>query len=482
MADDFDKGQPHAGMTPYRARVTNYRPDYSDFDAPEGMVAVTEISDGSLGFDLTNLLSAFGWDPNKDWVDVSVDYEGEQPSIVIGRVPKDEQPPGDDPSKISNLHTITYSARGGEQFQIPTPERTLDAFDISTEAYRPERDVFLFDVFADPDYADTIILDPIGYASDFVWPNKQFSFPEVDDVIDTVARDTGVDADELAEWIDRIASEVVSPTFPALGVPVEHDPLFLSVNGQRVAVIPTSEVDGNPGLVHALGTFYRIGGPMLEAIWNVHEQTAEQLLTKLHERGIPDDNPINAHGVDAAVIPVTAGGEGGEPGIMSKTLPPITERTMTAVTAGTTSPPELKNWLTDFATEVTNDMVKDSGMRVDREPINVPFTPQSPLPIEYSAVRIHFVEESALAELAKEAGLSDPDMAVQRAHDEQAERILMSLSGLPRDYKTFREDSHAIIVPIEPGDPGDPTQDGNSEETSGSTPDDTTQQTLPDNS
>lgn len=481
MADDLEREQPHEGMTPYRERSTSLRPDPSNFEPPEGMVTLTEITDGTLGFDLTEITTALGWDPEENWVSVAPDSEG-GPALIVGRVPKDES--DTDPSMESNLQTIEHSLVDGEpRVQIPVPDRHLELFGINGDSYRRGSDPFLFDTFAEAEYPDTIILEPLGYVSDWVWPNSDFNFPEVGTVVQDVADVSGVDEDELTGWIDRVAGEVVTPTFLQFGVPIEERPTFLTVNGQRVAIVTTSAVDGLPGLVQILGNFYRLQSPLLDAVWEVHQRTAQELLSELHGGSIPDDHPIQQENIDATVIPVTPGREDGEAGIMSKTTTPIKERTVTAVAAGSSLPVDVYNWLTDFATEVTNDMVKDSGLRVDREPVNIPYTPSTPLPVDYSGVRIHFVEEGALETLAAEAGLSEPDPAAQRAHDEQAERLLMALPEVPQDYKLFREDSHAIVVPIFDDEEGNPATNGASSsnqtpETDGSG---TTQQTLPGN-
>lgn len=482
MADDLDREQPHEGMTPYRERSTSLRPDPSTFEVPEGMVTLTEISDGSLGFDLTEITTALGWEPEENWVSVAPDSEDGDHALIVGRVPKEGA--DTDPSMESNLQTIEHSLVDGEpRVQIPVPDRHLQLFDIDADSYRRGSDPFLFDAFAEAEYPDTIILEPLGYVSEWVWPNSDFSFPEVGSVISDVANVSGVDKDELAGWISRVASEVVTPTFYQFGVPVEGRPTFLTVNGQRVAIVTTPAVDGLPGLVQILGNFYRLQSPLLDAVWEVHQRTAKQLQSELHDGSIPDDHPIQQEHIDATVIPVTPGRDDGEPGIMSKTTTPIKERTVTAVTTGSSLPIDVYNWLTDFASEVTNDMLKDSGLRVDREPVNIPYTPATPLPVDYSGVRIHFVEDGALETLAAEAGLPEHDPAAQRAHDEQAERILLALDEVPRDYKMFREDSHAIVVPIFDNEEGNPAVDNGSssshtQETDGSG---TTQQTLPGN-
>ncbi|MFC6770004.1 hypothetical protein ACFQDD_00440 [Halorubrum pallidum] len=478
MADEFDEGSLHEGMVPYRERVTDLRPDYSEFEIPERMVSLQEISDGTLGFDLTDVFSAYGWDPDTHWVDVTVDNESL--ALMLIRVNKADEPDMD-PSRASQRQTINHSARGGEQFTLKIPDRNLTPFGIEPNSYSGESDPFLFELFMDPDTPDMVMLDPVGRVSELVWPNSEFSFPMVEGVVDEVATEMQVDVDELTEWVNRIASEFVTPTLLKLGVSVVEEPTFLSANGQRVAIATTSEVDGLPGLFFALDSLYGIPDKMLDAIWQVHQLTADRLLTELYDGEIPEDHPVMERGTDAAVIPVTKGRSDGESGIMSKTHPPIAGQAITAVTAGKTTPGELHDWLTDFATEVTNEMVKDSGLRTDREPVNIPYTPPSELPVSYSAVRIHFVEEGALSELAEQAGLPEPELAAQRAHDEQAERILMSISGLPRDYRTFRRDSHAIVVPIPDGADGHPLENdngGNNGTNSGTDTDDTTQQTL----
>lgn len=448
-------------------------------DFPEGVIALREYSEGGRFYvTISEVVDDLGYEAGSDYLHVFWDHRQTPPAFQLEHVPN---PTGMDESDPKVRKIID----NGTTARLTLPGQDLGEYGVGIDIDNyDEEDPFLFE----PVYVETdelFYLNPLGHVSEVFRYDERIRSPIPEAAVAETASAEDISEPRLQELLDMVSMTLATETFEAAGFPLsdaEPDIVSISGTGQRLALHYAPSPENRSVFREVLTGIYDASEAEATACWSAHQKFAKRLLTELAtaeygEPHIPDDHPINDPETEAIVIPLDPpetdgsstedtpssmadqsdsdaspmGGESDETAIQRERVPPIEPSIISLATQSFVVDAEaLREGLDTLTSTLTADRLSESGIQIDRDPVTVSFQPSAEMPVDYSNVRIHFVAKHGLEELAKSQTNLAPEIAeaCRNVHNKQAEQLLSRRGDVPAEYRRFREDSDAVLVPV----------------------------------
>ncbi|MDH5021789.1 hypothetical protein [Halobacterium rubrum] len=446
---------------------------------PDGVIALrSRKNNNQFYISITDVVDELGYDAGEDYLHCMFEAGGDNkpPALAFEHIPNPTKPDkqNDRSRKIVDNQT---SAR----LILPKGELGEYGVGIDLENYDND-DPYLFDpVFVES--SEVFYLVPLGHVSEVFRYDERNVDLYPDSLTAGIAKEIGVDVEAVEKTLDMVSKTLSVETFTSAGIPIGDDPTVVSVAGQRLAIYDAPNQRGRSAFQDALMSIYDASPEVAEAVWSVHQEYADHLLSQLGtvddaDAERPEGDPVAASNQEAVIVPLDppqeaagtvdeeaetdSGAEGNPDGASTQSsltdhggverslgvpVQPSVER-LASQTQGIEQD-TLHDALETVAKRVTVDSLQEADVLSDREAVRIPFETDHEEPVTYSSVDVVFVEEGALPELTADLDVEeDVGEAVQQAHNKQAEELVKQRPDAPAEYRRFRQESDAVVVPV----------------------------------
>jgi len=445
-------------------------------DFPDGVIALrSRKTNGQFYISITDVVDELDYDAGDDHLFCMYERASANTPDAL-RFEHITHPTKEDKNNPKTRKIIDNQTSA--RYILPKDELGEYGVGIDLESYDND-DPFLFEPVL-VESSEEFYLVPLGHVSEVFRYDERIVSIHPESLTTQAAADIEVDIETLQEALDMVSKTLSQDTFTAAGIPIEDDPTVVSVDGQRLAIYYAPNPGQRSAFRDVLTGIYAASADVAEAIWQIHQKYASHLFSEVSEKGSqndesPGDDSLLSSDSEAVVIPLdppqarspeadesgdaatsaeteetspqSALGDHG--GVERSVVVPV-QPAVEALASRTHSVDQeaLHEALKTITKGVTADLIREADVLDDRQSVTIPFESEREEPTAYSSVELMFVEEGALDEVARDLDV-DPELreAVRQAHNKQAENLITQQSDAPMNYRRFRQDSDAVILP-----------------------------------